>query len=416
MAWHRYSKALLITWLLMSDAQLVCPHCQLHMQGCVLDLSQRAWCPRCGAPIADGSPLATRWLTALALVLLTASLSLLVLPLLGFSVVGIHNEATLLGGIIKLAQEGQWLPSMLVFLTALVVPCLLAILLLIVLFAPDGYMRRQSMVALGELREWCMLDILLVGLCVSMVKLADIGDLHFRSGILALVLGQLAMAALIQGIRPAVLWQRIASQPPTAVTGLRACPRCHGLNAAGAHRCWRCQQWLESRPVSGKRLCWSLLAASVILLIPANVLAMSYTTHFGATGSDTIFSGVITLAKNGSPSIAVIVFVASIVVPVGKILMLGTILVQSQRQQFSPRRAQQLYRVVNFIGRWSMLDIFVIAIMVTLVDQGLLSQFRVGPAATPFAMVVLLTMFAARRFDTRWLWIQDERNRRQKAG
>ncbi|WKE67381.1 PqiA/YebS family transporter subunit [Gallaecimonas kandeliae] len=400
----------------MSEPQLVCPYCQLQMSGCVLDTSHNAWCPRCGSAIAEGPHLAVRWMVSLALVLLGASLSLLVMPLISFDVLGLETDATLLSGITKLAQEGQWLPSLMVFLTALAAPVLVSVLLLVVLFAPDGYMRRQSLVALGHLKEWCMLDILLVGLCVSMVKLADIGDLNIKAGMACLIMGQLAMAALIQGIRPVMLWQSIAEQPMTPIKGLRPCAGCHALNVPTAVHCWRCQRLLESRPRQGKQLCWMLLLASVILLVPANVLPMSFTTSFGSTGSDTIFTGVVTLARNGSPTIAAIVFIASVVVPIGKILLLSTILYLSDHKSLAPRTAQKIYRLVHFIGRWSMLDIFVIAIMVTLVDQGFLSQFRVGPAATPFALVVVLTMVAAMRFDTRWLWIQDEKRRRQNVG
>lgn len=400
----------------MSEPQIVCPHCLLHMSGCALDTGHNAWCPRCGGAIAEGRHMKSRTMVALAMTLSLGTLCLLFMPLMSFSVFGISTDATLLNGIINLAQDGQWIPSFLVFLTALAAPILMSCLLLFVLFAPDSHMRRQSMVALGYLKEWCMLDILLVGLCVSMVKLGDIGDLHLKAGMWSLVLGQLAMAALLQGIRPAELWQRIAEQPLKNVDGLRSCVRCYAFNVASAEYCWRCQRHLESRPTQGRRLCWMLLIASCVLLVPANFLPISYTTSFGSTGADTILSGVLTLSNAGSPGIAVLVFVASIVVPVGKILLLGIILYRSKGHEFSPRRAQKLYKLVHFVGRWSMLDIFVITIMVTLVDQGVLSQFEVGPAATPFAMVVVLTMLVTMRFDTRWLWIQDEKKRRQRDG
>ncbi|WP_341504071.1 PqiA/YebS family transporter subunit [Gallaecimonas sp. GXIMD4217] len=382
----------------------------------MLDPRHRAWCPRCQAPVAEGRPLALRWLVALAGVLLFCTLTLLAQPMLHFGLPGQTNAATLMGGILSLAEQGQWLPSFLVFLTGAAAPTLLPLLLLYTLFGPDGYMRRQALSALCHLREWCMLDVLLVGLCVSLVKLVGMAELQADWGLATLVLGQLAMAGLIQGIRPAVLWQRIAPQAQQGLAGSRACPRCHALNVPTAHGCWRCHHRLESRPAQGKALCWALLAASTILLVPANVLPISYLTAWGATTPDTIFSGVLSLVRSGYPIIAVIVFVASIVVPVGKILILSFILLVHDKGIFKPVQLQKLYRLVAFIGRWSMLDIFVMAIMVTLIQQGLLSEFRVGPAATPFAMVVVLTMLAAGRFDTRWLWMKNERQRRQEPG
>ncbi|WP_192954868.1 paraquat-inducible protein A [Gallaecimonas mangrovi] len=401
----------------MSEPQLICPFCQLHMTGCVVDTTHNAWCPRCGGVIAEGRHFKTRSMVGLAMALATGTLGVLFLPLLSFSVFGIRSDATLLKGIVALAQQGQWLPSILVFLTALAIPLLMSFLLLFVLFAPDSYMCRQSLVALRYFKEWCMLDILLVGLCVSMVKLGDFGDLQLKAGMWCLVLGQLAMAALLQGIRPVLLWQRIAEQPVSHnAKGLRCCVHCYAMNVPSAQHCWRCHRQLESRPIQGRRFCWTLLIASAVLLLPANLLPISYTTSFGSTEADTIFSGVLALSNSGNAGIALVVFVASIVVPVGKILLMGTILFWSKGSQLSPKRAQKLFKLVHFIGRWSMLDIFVIAIMVTLVDQGVLSRFQVGPAATPFALVVVLTMLVTMRFDTRWLWIQDEKNRRQSDG
>ena len=144
---------------------------------------------------------------------------------------------------------------------------------------------------------------------------------------------------------------------------------------------------------------------ATFMLLPANLLPITHFYNKGLLQSDTIFSGIMMLYRSKMSGIATIVLSASILVPVGKILGLGWICWQLQRAK-PVRRKRQLvmYRVIDFIGRWSMLDLFVISLMVALVDRGVLLSVRAGPGATAFAGVVVLTMMSARMLDTRLLW------------
>jgi paraquat-inducible protein A len=156
---------------------------------------------------------------------------------------------------------------------------------------------------------------------------------------------------------------------------------------------------------------WALVLAAVIFYVPAMVLPISTTATFAGTQGDTIMSGVIYFIQSGSWHIALIIFVASILVPMLKILILLFLLISVQMK--SVRRSldrTRLYRIIEAVGRWSMVDIFVITVMAALIKLGGLASFDIGPAAAFFAAVVVITMFAAMGFDPRLIWDGVEKN------
>uniref|UniRef100_UPI000683FC60 paraquat-inducible protein A n=1 Tax=Methyloversatilis thermotolerans TaxID=1346290 RepID=UPI000683FC60 len=186
---------------------------------------------------------------------------------------------------------------------------------------------------------------------------------------------------------------------------------CHVCGQLARHeghthtRCPRCHAPLHQRKPASVSATWALLIASAILFIPANTLPMMTTSSLFGTQSDTIMSGVVFLWNSGSWPLALVVFFASIVVPLLKILALAWLNWSVQRRS---RRAvmqrTRLYRIVEFVGRWSMLDIYVITLLVALVNFRGLATIEAGPAAVAFGAVVVLTMFAAMSFDPRLIW------------
>jgi paraquat-inducible protein A len=149
----------------------------------------------------------------------------------------------------------------------------------------------------------------------------------------------------------------------------------------------------------------ALLVSAAVLYVPANLLPVMHTHTFFSDDDDTIMSGVISLLHEGSWPLALLVFVASIVVPLLKLLAMGWLLIAVARQ--SPGNALQrskLFRLVEFIGRWSMLDVYAIALLVSLVQIRSLANIHAGPGALAFGAVVVLTMLAAQSFDERLLW------------
>lgn len=199
--------------------------------------------------------------------------------------------------------------------------------------------------------------------------------------------------------------------------GLVSCADCHQLSRlpdlppGRSLACPRCSAPLHSRKPNSLGRTWALIIASAIFYVPANVLPITVTTDLGSQQTDTIISGVIYFLKTGSIGIALIIFIASIIVPLMKLLILAGLLLSVHfRAYWRPKDRTRLYHLTESIGRWSMIDIYVITIMVALVKIGALADVDAGPAAFYFAAVVVMTMFAAQSFDPRLIWDVLEEN------
>ena len=189
--------------------------------------------------------------------------------------------------------------------------------------------------------------------------------------------------------------------------GMVACHSCHllcRLTEAQAG-CPRCGAPLHSRKPNSIARAWALVLTAFVFYIPANVLPVTHTTSLGVVQSDTIMSGVIYFIQTGSWPVALVIFIASVFVPLLKLLILAGLLISVQRRwQWRPVDRTRLYRLTEVIGRWSMLDIYVITILVALVHLGALATIEAGPGAVFFAGVVVVTMLAAEAFDPRLIW------------
>ena len=205
-----------------------------------------------------------------------------------------------------------------------------------------------------------------------------------------------------------------------AEAGLLSCTTCHLLSrpadAAKPGYCPRCGAGLVWRRHHSIQYTWALIIAAAIFYIPANALPVLTTTALGSTESDTIIGGVIFLYTSGSWPLALIVLVASVMIPLGKLIALAYLLIQVQRGRVRNRHdSTRMYRLVEFIGRWSMLDVFVDAFVVALVQLQPLMSVEPGPGVVFFMAVVVLTMLAAQTFDPRLLW-DTERERQAFDG
>lgn len=195
-----------------------------------------------------------------------------------------------------------------------------------------------------------------------------------------------------------------------AVHGLLSCQTCGLLSRAGAtasdrQYCPRCQARLHLRKPSTVARTWALLIASYLLYIPANALPILETRSLFDTQTNTIASGVLLFWQDGSWFLATLIFIASVMVPLTKLIGLTVLLVSVQRRfRYQRQQRTRLYRAIEFIGRWSMLDIYVVALSVTLVQLGSLASMHAGLGAVCFGAVVVLTMLAAQSFDPRLIW------------
>lgn len=201
--------------------------------------------------------------------------------------------------------------------------------------------------------------------------------------------------------------------PPRAVDlGLAGCHVC-GLVVrsvgVGAQRCPRCRSALHLRKPASIVRTWALLVTGVLLYVPANLLPVMRTAYLGKENADTIMSGVVYFLLHGDWPLALVIFVASVLVPLLKMMALVYLLISVQRRsRIRHRERTVLYRVTELIGRWSMVDVFVVAVLAALVQMGNLATIYPGPGASAFAAVVVLTMLAAQSFDPRLIWDHQE--------
>ncbi len=195
--------------------------------------------------------------------------------------------------------------------------------------------------------------------------------------------------------------------------GLIACHSCHFLckkgNRSSAGICPRCGADLHERKPNSIARTWALVLAAIIFYIPANLLPITVVISLGKAQSDTIMSGVIYFIHSGMWPIALVIFVASVFVPLMKLLILIFLLISVQRKSsWRQKDRTVLYRITEIIGRWSMVDIFVVTILVALVHLGGLATIHAGPGAIFFGAVVVITMLAAMSFDPRLIWDTEE--------
>jgi paraquat-inducible protein A len=195
--------------------------------------------------------------------------------------------------------------------------------------------------------------------------------------------------------------------------GLFSCESCGLLSrpAAGDHsgRCPRCGNTVHFRKPDSIQRTWALVIAAAICYIPANLLPVLTTTTPFSQSSDTIMQGVVLLWSPSSWPLSIVVFIASITIPLAKLIALSFLLITIQRGSIRNNRERtRLYRMVEFIGRWSMLDVFVDTFTVALVQLQPLMSVEPGPGVLFFAAVVILTMLASHSFDSRLIWDQPE--------
>jgi paraquat-inducible protein A len=409
-----------------ATAQIIaCHDCGLLHHLRALPKPGAAGCTRCGAVLYRSKPNSidrALMLTLAALVLFVIANSF---PFLTFKLEGRATTSTLTTGVVMLYEDGMWPLAALVLGVTILAP-LAKLLATVYVLLPLRFGRRVRGMAgmfraIEIMQPWAMLEVFLLGVIVAYVKLSDLAKLELGVALIAFVALILTMIAAEVALDPREVWDRLGRQAtarglrPSASRSLVGCHACdqvcrltHGEHA----RCPRCGATLHRRKPHSLARTWALLIAACILYIPANLLPVMTVTSFGQGEPDTILSGVKTLIAAGMWPVALLVFFASITVPVLKIVAMIFLLISVQRgSRWRPRDRTVLYRMVESVGRWSMVDIFMISILVALVNLGSIASIVPGPGAIAFAAVVILTMIAAMTFDPRLIWDARERAR-----
>jgi len=400
--------------------QIECEGCGLLQAATTVGPGESAHCGRCGQRLYHGvadSIDRTLALTIAALILLVIANTFLFMV---FEFKGRSEANRMLTGVFGLWQLGYAPLSLLIGFASILAPALHLTGMLFVLL-PVKFGRNPGYLGplfrwLGALRPWSMLEVYLLGAFVAIVKLGQLASVELDLAFYAFVGLILVSAASHESLDARQIWSTIAvprspSQKNTVCGGAaHACSTC-GLISRIPHgggdsaRCPRCRGRLHSRNPRSLQRTWALVLAALLLYFPANYYPVLIVEIFGEKQPNTILSGVQELVSSGMWQLGILVFTASIAVPMLKLVGLSYLMLSvHRRSRWNPRDRTLLYRLIEYIGRWSMIDMFMTSILVALVQLGALATIDPGIGATCFGAVVVLTLFAASEFDPRLVW------------
>jgi len=400
-----------------SQAWMLCPQCDLMVKLPDVPLGSRASCPRCHSVLTANWPEPRKRPTGYALAALFMLLLANLFPFITMKVAGLSSQISLLEiPQVMVSEDYSSLATLfLAFVQAIPALCMLTIILLVNRIPMPVSLRLGLARILFQLRSWGMAEIFMAGVLVSFVKLMAYGDIGLETSFWPWCLFCLLQLRAFQCVDRRWLWQQIAPMPPLphapekGVSGLeqgmRSCPCCTAILAADQPDCPRCGVIAAPRRKHSLQWTLALLFTSLIIYIPANLLPIMVTETLGTPYPSNIMAGVILLWSDGSYPVALVIFIASIMVPSLKMLAIGWLCWNaSGRGQRDSERMHLIYEIVEFVGRWSMIDVFVIAVLSALVRMGQLMNVYPATGALLFALVVILTMIAAMTFDPRLTW------------
>lgn len=400
---------------------MACPECDLLQRLGVTPPGGIASCVRCGATLRRGGHASSEVTLALhvgALILFGLANAF---PLLAFHLHGTTQEASLPGCARILASLGwPWLAAVLIT-TVILAPLLHLSGMIWVLLQLRGRQPHPWTGRVFRLVEqfgaWGMAEVFVLGIIISYVKLAKMAVVVPGPSLYGLAVFTLLMAAAVSTLDVGSVWQAIGGRLPEPAVlpapgsltardaGLVSCPTCGRLSPQGSIACNRCATTLHSRKWESRERTWALLITAILLYLPANLLPVMRVVSLGRTQADTILGGILYFVRSGSWVLALIIFVASVVVPILKISVLTYLLISEHRgSSLWPEHRARLYRMSELVGRWSMVDIFVITLMVSMVELGNVATITPGPGSVAFALMVIATMLAVRCFDPRLVW------------
>ena len=376
-----------------------------------------AQCPRCHHKLQSGSRWSLKRCSLIALSILILMPFALGYPLLSLDLLGTKIDASVWKGIWKMAVEGYSYTAFMIFICAVLMPVSFAILVIMLQISKLLKIKpRNVLLFVGYIKPWVMFDVYLVALAVTMFKVREYATLEVDVYLIAFVFTALLTTLLFIKINLDDLWHDFyPDQKPVTKSDkpLELCTACdytflkEDQEYDHRHRaiCPRCASLIEIPESVKLQRVWATLVAGIIMLFPANLLPISGVYLTGSLSQDTLMSGVMSFISMGSYFVAFVVFFASIFVPVSKILIMLYLLASVHfKWRHSIKWQMRLLHIVHFVGRWSMLDLFVLALMMSLVTRGQIINFTVGPAAFYFGAAVFLTMISTSQFDSRLIW------------
>lgn len=402
------------------DAGMVaCHDCGHVLHLAAVPVGSKAVCNWCGATIFRNVPNSVE--RALALYVGAACLFPIAVffPFLTMQRQGLHSTTNLIGGAWALYEGGVWPTALIVFLVGTLAPLIKIVGMLWILVPLYRGTASPSMGRIfrrvEKLHAWSMMEVYLLAIGVTYVKLAGLATVLPGPASYAFVALILLMIAADANLDPRTIWDRLQPQAGPEVldeqpgTRLAACEECAQLQRVpiDAHEvtCVRCGEEIHRRKPDSLTRTAALTLTACILYIPANALPVMAMYILGSGEPDTILSGVELLVQLGDWPIALLIFFASITVPALKLIGLVFLMTSVKKKSvWRPRDRTLIYRIVEGVGRWSMVDVFVVALLSALVQLGFIASVIPGAGVIAFALVVVITIFASLSFDPRLIW------------
>jgi len=402
-----------------------CPGCGLFQTVPALLPGMSARCVRCPTILRRTSAHRIDHIIALTSAAFILLIVMCSTTLMSVETSGIKRAADLFSGPEELVRQNMGeLAAVIIFVTV-VAPLIRLVDILYVLIRlherrPPNHLRRVFAWA-ERLRPWSMLEVFVFGVFVAYVKLGDLVTIGLMTGVYALLALTFVLVWMDSALDREAVWERLyhgnLAGGPGDLADAVGCETCGLVSVPepGDPRCPRCDSILHERKPNSVARTWALVIAAAIFYIPANYYPVLSVVQLGAGQPSTILGGVEELIKAGQYPLAALVFFASIAVPVLKLVGLSVMLItiQTGRARWLRDRVR-LYHIVRFIGRWSMIDIFMESLLGALVAFGSVITIEPGVGALAFCAVVILTMFAAETFDPRLMW--DAAAARDRAG
>jgi paraquat-inducible protein A len=341
-------------------------------------------------------------------------------PFLEISSHGQFHLARIETGPTQLADQGFVIVSLLVFAVTVILPGAKLAIVLVTLLGLETHLLPRNLLKdifrwYEPIKPWAMVDVYLLGFLVAYTRLAVIAAVHLDTALYALIGLMLCVVAGNAFLDSEAVWRALDAGPEErqpcgshAMAGAMriGCQTCNLVNlAVPGDVCRRCGFTLEERKPASITRSWAYVIAGAIFYVPANLLPVMTISNLVRTQQFTIMGGIFELFENGLWPLGILVFFASILIPVLKLLTLSYMLIATQLGSAEHLLGRTVaFRVVDFIGRWSMIDVFMISILVALVRFGIFYNVQAEFGATCFAAVVVLTMIAAMHFDPRLMW------------
>jgi paraquat-inducible protein A len=380
-------------------------------------VGQKAKCPRCHTTLTSRWKEPRRRPIAYAVSALFMLLLSNLFPFVNMKVAGLGSEVTLIQIPQVLVSDDYASMASLFMILVQLMPALGMIFIIILCQGTSIPSHWQISIARNyfRLKAWCMVEIFLAGVLVSFVKLMAYGDVGVGTSFYPFVLFCILQLRAFQCTDRYWIWQQVASAPKLEMPlrvgesglsqGLRSCHCCMAILPVDQKKCGRCETSGHARRKNSLQWTMALLITSIFLYIPANLLPIMITQVLGTPMPSTIMAGVVLLWSEGSYPVAMVILIASIMVPTLKMIAIGWLCWDANsNKEIDRERLHVIYEVVEFVGRWSMIDVFVIAVLSALVRMGQLMSIYPDIGALLFASVVILTMFAAMTFDPRLIW------------